>query len=100
MFLDDEFYTICKKPSTCIEDDIRIAQELHKAIVNHIKIQVLDKLTRSDTELLIVCKRIDKQFQNTVQRLKTEGIDYINPNFIQSYFKKLYPEIAEHLYKN
>jgi len=99
MFLDDEFYMICKKPSTCIEDDVQISQELHKAITHHIKVQVLDKLNKSDKDLITVCIRIDRQFQNAVRRLESEGINHINPDFISVYFKKVHPEIAEHLYE-
>ena len=95
MFLDDEFYLIFKKSLTSIE----IAQELHKVIVNHIKVQVLDKHHRTDKDLLIVCERIDKQFKTAIQRLEAEGINDINPNFVPMYFKKAHPEIAKHLYK-
>jgi len=100
MFLDNKFYEICKKPSTCVEDDVQIAHEIHEAIKNHIKVQVFDQPNmKNDKTLITTCIRIDRQFRNAVKRLVHEGIDHINSDFVQVYFKKFHPEIAKHLYK-
>ena len=99
MFLDDEFYMICKKPSTCIEDDEHLCLEIHKAIKNHIKVQVYDQPNhKNDKDPLTTCIRIDNQFRNAIKRLVSEGVDHVNPDFVQFYFKKFHPDIAKHLY--
>ena len=99
MFLDDQFYEICKKPSTCLEEDEHLCLEIHKAIRNHIKVQVYDQPNmKNDKTLITTCLRIDRQFRNAVRRLVLEGVDHINPDFVQLYFKKFHPEIAQSLY--
>ena len=94
MFLDDEFYQICKNGEP--ED---ITMQLHQAIIKHVQEQVLNKPGHCDNDLIIVCKRIDKQFKNAIEKLKTNGIDKYNPEFIQLYFKKFFPEIAIHIWR-
>ncbi|MCK4815438.1 hypothetical protein KA005_06685 [bacterium] len=93
MFLDDEFYEICKSGE--LED---IPMQLHNVITKHIQEQLFDKPGHCDDDLIIVFKRIEKQFKNAVKRLEIDGINRYSPEFIPLYFKKLFPEVAIHIW--
>ena len=93
MFLDDEFYEICKSGKP---EDITL--KLHHAIIKHIEEQVFNILGHCDNDLIVVFRRIDKQFRNAVKRLENDGINGYNAEFIPLYFKKFFPEVAIHIW--
>ena len=95
MFLDDQFYELLQYTiDATFEETNEAVREIHRIVIDHIKEHVIDKKL-GDTDLIIVCKRVDKQYRRAVDKLHNEGHRQFNPELMVKLFWTLHPEIAE-----